>query len=134
MGQTIEIYARPGVEPATPASPSIRLLAPASNAVVTAQNGEFRAEGMAVGAESGWFALVEVFTNRWYAQGNNIPLAPDGSFRQVVTLGGQERQQCYHLLRARLFDAGGRSRAATINSGVTRANADGSAPACRPAK
>jgi trans-2-enoyl-CoA reductase len=58
-------------------------------------------------------------------------VAADGTFHQTVNLGGQGRQQCNHALRARLFDADGKARVVVMNSGVTRANADGSAPGCR---
>ncbi|HWZ45179.1 MAG TPA: glycosyltransferase family 39 protein [Candidatus Saccharimonadales bacterium] len=131
LGQKIEIYARPAAAPVVENSVSIRLLTPANNAIVVARGEESTAEGTTTGAASGWFVQLEVFTDRWYQQGGNIPVATDGSFRHTITLGGQGRQQCYHLLRARLFDAVGQSRAVAINSAVARANPDGSPPACR---
>ena len=131
LGQKVEIYAKPGAAPAAESSVGVRLLAPASNTVVTAKGTEFTAEGATTGAGAGWYVQLEVFTDRWYPQGGNIPVAADGAFHQTITLGGQGRQQCYHVLRARLFDASGQSRAVTINSAVARANPDGSVPACR---
>jgi len=131
MGQKVEIYARPGTVPVAESSVGISLLAPASNSVVAARGGEFMAQGTTTGAGAGWYVQMEVFTDRWYQQGGNIPVAADGTFHQTVNLGGQGRQQCYHLLRARLFDADGKPRAVVMNSAVARANPDGSAPACR---
>jgi hypothetical protein len=72
------------------------------------------------GAEAGWYVRLEVFTNRWYWQGEAVPIAADGSFRQPIYLSGSGRQQCFHLVRARLVDQSGRTRAAALNHGIAR--------------
>jgi Dolichyl-phosphate-mannose-protein mannosyltransferase len=118
LGHTIEIYARARVSPA--GGPSIQLTAPASGALVTTVNDSTPAEGVATGAHANWYAQIEVFTDRWYPQGGRVPVAPDGSFRQKIYLGGQGPQQCSHLVRARLFDDTGRQQAVALNFGIAR--------------
>lgn len=130
LGHKIEIYARKDqVVPET--MPGIRVVSPASKSVVAQQKDQIVVQGIAKGAQPGWSAQVEVFTDRWYVAGPNVEIYPDGRFSQPVSLGGQGRQQCSHLIRARLFDEAGRQRAVTLNYGVARANLDGSAPVCR---
>ena len=119
LGQKIEIYARDAAS--TTGGPEIHLTSPASGALVTTQNDATIAEGVATGAHTDWYAEIEVFTNQWYRQGERVRIAPDGSFRQSIYLGGQGPQQCYHLVRARLFDDKGRQRAIALNYGVARA-------------
>jgi hypothetical protein len=131
LGQRIEIYAKPSPENAGNAGPSISLLSPVSNAVVTAKQGMIVVEGVATGAQPGWYGRAEVFTNQWYPQGGKVPIAADGTFHHQVSLGGEGQQQCYHLIRLQLFDQSGELRAAALSYGVTRANSDGSIPACR---
>jgi len=128
--QKIEVYARQPQPAPIGNGPSVRIVSPATGAVANTNAGSVFVEGVASGAQHGWYAQLEVFTNRWYAQPGNAVIAPDGSFRQQVVLGGQGRQQCYHLLRVRLFDQNGQERAHSLNYGIGRANADGSAPAC----
>ena len=131
-GQKIEVYARQPQPATADTGPSVRLLSPASASMVdaNADASGIYVEGMTTGAQPGWYARVEVFTNEWYSQGNYIHIRPDGGFRQKVFLGGAGGQQCYHIIRARVFDAGGNERAHTLNYGITRANPDGSRPSC----
>jgi Dolichyl-phosphate-mannose-protein mannosyltransferase len=131
LGQRIEIYAKPGEVHASETGPGIQLASPASNSLVNTTRGEAAVDGIATGAQPGWYIQTEVFTNKWWPQGGHIPIAPDGTFHQLVALGGEGMQQCHHLLRARLFDAAGTPRAFTLNYNIARSNADGSAPACR---
>jgi hypothetical protein len=119
LGHQIEIYARDHPTPAGGAS--IQLTAPASGAMVNTNNNSMLALGVATGAHTDWYARIEVFTDRWYPQGERVTIAPDGSFRQTIYLGGQGPQQCAHLVRARLFDDRGRQQAVAINYGVARA-------------
>jgi hypothetical protein len=118
-GQKIEIYARDSAPPA--GGPGIHLVSPASGALVVTQDKATIAEGAATGTHPGWYAEIDVFTNEWYPQGGRIPIAPDGSFRQNIYLGGEGPQQCYHLVRARLYDGAGRQQAVALNYGVARA-------------
>ncbi len=134
MGQNIEIYAKAKPPGSVAAKESdVRVLTPASNTVVSVTTGSATvAEGVATGAHPGWYIRMEVFTDRWYAQGDRIEIAPGGSFRQEIYLAGEHRQQCFHILRTRLFDQADSVRAVSFNYGIARANPDGSIPACRP--
>lgn len=130
LGQKIEIYSRNDAPPVA-AGPSIRLLSPASGAVVNTHGKATIAEGVAAGAQHDWYAEIEVFTDQWYAQGGRVPVATDGSFRQLIYLAGEGQQQCYHLVRARLFDGAGHQQAVAINFGIARA---GGPTACNVAQ
>ena len=130
LGHKIEIFARKD-QVAAETMPGIRIVSPASKSVVMQQKDQIVVQGIAKGAQPSWSAQVEVFTDRWYVAGPNVPIYPDGRFHQAVSLGGQGRQQCSHLIRARLFDDAGGQRATTLNYGIARANSDGSAPVCR---
>lgn len=117
LGQRIEIYGKADLQPAADNS-AFHIVEPATNSVVT---GETTLRGLATQAQPGWYATVEVFTDSWYAQGEFVPIAADGTFSQNIYLGGQGKQQCSHLVRARLFDARGHSRAVALNYGIGRA-------------
>ncbi|PYP88513.1 MAG: hypothetical protein DMG65_15035 [Candidatus Angelobacter sp. Gp1-AA117] len=130
LGHKVEIYARKDqVAPET--MPGIRIVSPVSKSVVVPQKEQIVVQGIAKGAQPGWSAQVEVFTDRWYVAGPNVAIYPDGRFNQAISLSGQGRQQCSHLIRARLFDEKGNQRAVILNYGIARANPDGSAPLCR---
>lgn len=122
LGQKIEVYVRTGMATAQTGR-GIRLVSPASGALVNTDDKATTAEGIATEAQPGWYAQVEVFTNRWYLQGGRVPIAPDGSFRQKIYLAGEGQQQCYHLVRARLFDRAGHQQAVALSYGVARAGA-----------
>jgi hypothetical protein len=126
LGQKIEIYAKQGDAIPPENSPCIRVLTPATNTIVTTNGTETTAEGTATGAHAGWYARIEVFTDGWHLQGDDIPIAANGSFHQIISLAGEGRQQCYHLIRARLFDENRRPRAVTMNYGIARADGQGS--------
>lgn len=119
LGHNIKIYARDRTAPA--GGPLIHLTTPANGALVTTQDNSTMAEGVATGTHTDWYAEVEVFTDRWYPQGEHVTIAADGSFRQKIYLGGQGPQQCSHLVRARLFDDTGRQQAVALNYAVARA-------------
>ncbi len=113
-------------------SPRVEILTPASNSIVQTSNKSARLQGIAFGAKPGWYVRAEVFTNRWYPQGRNkIPLASDGSFSEPIYLAGEGTEQCYHLVRVRLYDEQDSLKATAVHYGVARANPDGSAPSCR---
>jgi hypothetical protein len=131
LGQTIQIYAKSGHAAPAAVGPGIRILSPASNAVVsTGAGGTFAAQGQTEGARAGWYVRVDVFTDQWHPQGEDIPISANGTFQQTINLGGQGRQQCYHIVRARLLDQNGNSRAVTMNYGIGRTDEQGS---CREA-
>jgi dolichyl-phosphate-mannose-protein mannosyltransferase len=131
LGHTIEIYARQNAAPVSDKIPNVSIISPASNSVVNSKGGPVLVEGLANGAQAGWTAQVEVFTDQWYAAEKAVPVQADGKFFQPIYLGGEGKQQCSHLLRARLFDQNGNPRAVTLNYGIARANQDGSLPNCR---
>jgi len=109
----------------------IEIIVPASNAVVKTENNVTLVRGVLRGAGPGWFAVVDVHTNRWYTQGGKIfPAEPDGAFSVAIYLRGEGRQQCCHVVRARLYDSRGRRQATSVQFGVVRTNADGSPPNC----
>jgi len=131
-GHDIEIYSLPGTGvPATDgAVPSIQILSPVTGATLSSKT--MLAQGRVTGAQPGWYVRLEVFTNRWYAQGEAAPIAADGGFQQMIELAGQGRQQCSHLVRARLIDQAGYSRAVALNYAIATASADGCASSERP--
>lgn len=128
LGHTIEIYAKAGSEVEVTKIPDIRLVSPPNNGLVPDINAATTAEGVVNGAGAGWYVELEVFTNRWYSQADKIPIAPDGTFQHAVYLRGIGRQRCSHLIRARLFDEAGRTRATTFNYGIARAASRESCP------
>ena len=130
----IEIYARKNPPPSAP-SPSaaqIEIESPAANALVSTDNTSTTLTGLVRGIQPGDYVRIDVFTNKWYSQGGEIrPGAPVGAFQQSIYLGGEGREQCFHIVRARLFDPAGRLLAAAANFNVARLNADGTPPSCR---
>ena len=129
VGQHIAVY---GLRQVTePPSPSIRILAPATHALLPRGARGTTVSGVVTGAQPGWSVQIEVFTNRWYRSEGRIPVGADGSFFHEVFLGGTGKQQCSHLVRARLFDQNGHSRAVALNYAISRLNDDGSLPGCR---
>jgi dolichyl-phosphate-mannose-protein mannosyltransferase len=133
LQQDIEIYERLDLTQAVPGSagPQIEIVSPIAQSVVKAAESTILLEGVARGVRPGWFVLVDVFTNRWYPQGGKIfPAKADGAFSGTIQLRGEGRQQCYHLVRARLYDDRGQRQAVTMQYGIARANADGTAPSC----
>lgn len=130
LGQDIEIYSRDGSVSShisDTAAPSIRILSPETGSTVNTQY--VVARGLVTGAQPGSYLRMEVFTNRWYSQGEAIPIAADGSFSQDINLGGNGPERCLHLVRARMLDQAGHSRAVALNYGIGRAEAGESCPA-----
>jgi hypothetical protein len=130
--QRIEIYSRREPVPALPAASlrQISITSLSGNNVVS--DASVKLIGTTSGAHPEWKVRAEVFTDRWYYQGES-PLLLDGSYKIPIYLGGEGQQQCYHLVRARLVDEQGRPQASSTLFGITRANPDGSAPACSAA-
>lgn len=122
-GHAIEIYSLNNASPAdatNSAVPSVRLLSPETGATVNGAS--TMARGIVTGAQPGWYVRLEVFTNHWYPQGEGVPIAADGSFHQTIALAGAGRQQCFHLVRARVLDQAGHSKAVTLNHDIARAD------------
>jgi hypothetical protein len=133
LGQQIEIYERMDPPPARPATagPTIEILAPVNSAVVKTNDKSTLLRGTVRGAGTGWYVLVDVYTNRWYPQGGKIfPASANGAFFAPIFLGGKGQQQCYHIVRAQLYDEHGRRVGVTAQFGVARANGDAGAPTC----
>jgi hypothetical protein len=133
--RVIEIYERsepPVARPdQAPGRPRVEILKPAAGVPVVTRGIEAELEGRVAGAPGGSFLRVDLFTDRWYPQGDRVAPDADGRFTQTVYLGGQGIQQCAHVLRARLFAPDGGYLATAARLGVVRANPDGTAPACR---
>ena len=138
--RSVEVYERvnPPVGPpamsadsTAAAGPRIEIQNPANSALVKTTGNQTQLEGRLTGAPPGAYLRADLFTNRWYPQGENIyPDAAYGKFSQTIYLGGMGAQQCNHLVRVRLFDAGGQRLVTVALFGITRANPDGSAPSC----
>jgi hypothetical protein len=130
--QRIEIYSRREPAPALPPASlrQISITSLSGNNVVS--DASVKLMGTTSGAHREWKVRAEVFTDRWYYQGES-PLMLDGSYKIPIYLGGEGQQQCYHLVRARLVDEQGRPQASSTLFGITRANPDGSQPACSAA-
>lgn len=126
LGQTIEVYGRRDAASAQAQpgnAPGIRIVTPASGAI--ASQVETMMEGVATGAQPGWFVRVEVFTDRWHPQGEAVAIGADGKFQQKIFLAGEGQQQCNHLVRARLMNAQGISSGVALNYGIGRAGGSG---------
>jgi hypothetical protein len=122
-GHDIEIYSLGTTsvdDGSNAATPSVRILFPETGGTVN--SAITPARGIVTGAQPGWYVRLEVFTNRWYPQGEGVPIAADGSFHANIELGGVGRQQCFHLLRARVLDPAGHSRAVTLNYAIARSD------------
>ena len=133
-GHRIEIYERtnPAAMAPTENGPQVVITAPAGGAVVRTDGDMTTLSGAVKGIQLGDYVLVDVFTNRWYRQGGKIlPGAPDGAFTQAIHLGGGGREQCFHIVRARLFDPSGHFLARAMNLDIARAYPDGTPPNCR---
>jgi len=127
--QRIEVYARREPAPALPPASvhQVSITSLTGNNMVT--DAAVKLTGTANSANPEWKVRAEVFTDRWYYQGES-PLTRDGSYKINIYLGGQGQQQCYHLVRASLVDEQGRPQATSTLFGIARSNPDGSAPAC----
>src|SRR5579875_626560 len=135
LGQEIRIYKRenpPAASAAAGPGPRIQVIAPASNAVVPTNRTATTFEARVRNISAGDYVVVDVFTNRWYRQTGKIrPGAPVGDLSATIYLAGEGREQCHHIVRACLFDPAGRLLDSALSFNVARANANGSAPACR---
>lgn len=133
--RAIEIYERkdpPVPRPdLAPGRPRVEILAPPGGVPVVTRGIETPLRGRVIDAPEGSFLRVDLFTDRWYRQGDRVFPDAAGAFTQAVYLGGQGVQQCAHVLRARLFAPDGRYLATAAELGVIRANPDGTMPGCR---
>lgn len=133
LGQLIEVYERqnPPVAKWESTRPQIQIISPAAETLVRTQNNATTLTADVKGIHSGDYALVDVLTNRWYSQSGKIrPSVPDGSFSQTIYLAGEGREQCYHVVRVRVFDSRGNFLSAAMNFNIARANPD-STVGCR---
>ncbi len=74
---------------------------------------------------------VDVYTNRWWPQGNAVDVDPlSGLFEVTATLGGTGIQQCHHIIRARAYDARGGLIATTTVTEVARVNSESAGGSC----
>lgn len=134
LGQTLEIYERqdPPAAALPPSAPQIEIISPASDSVVKTNHTAVTLHARVHGIASGDYVIAGVFTNRWYTQTGKIrPGAPDGDLFATIYLAGEGREQCYHIVRVRLFDPSGHLLNAATSFNVVRANPDGSIPTCR---
>jgi hypothetical protein len=134
LGQSIQIYERQNPPAVAPPSAPVRLeiLSPASNALVQTDHTATTLHARVTGMDPDDYALVDVFTNRWYRQGGRfLPGAVDADFGATIYLAGQGREQCHHIVRVRLYDSSGHFLTSALSFNVVRANTDGSVPACR---
>ena len=132
-GHAMQIYERtnPPAPAPVPNGPQVVITAPANGAMVRTNGDVATLAGSVKDIQAGDYALVDVFTNRWYRQGGKLfPTVPDGTFTQTVDLGGGGRQQCYHVVRVRIFDRAGRFLARALNFDIARMNPDGTPPPC----
>jgi hypothetical protein len=123
LGHKIEIYKRAGAVSETATtndSPEIFIESPATGAVLNSTGTAAELVGVTVGAPSGWYVRVEVFTDHWHTQGEAVRVAADGRFHQTIALAGEGAQQCNHLVRTTLFDGSGKARATAMNYGIGR--------------
>lgn len=131
LGHRIEIYTNNNLQfRASSALTRITINSPKTGSLVQANGIVAKADGDTSNAPRGSRIRLEVFTNRWYAQPEISP-APDGSFSAPMYLGGAGREQCHHMIRARLYDARGYAIASDLVYNVIRANPDGSVPQCQ---
>ncbi|HVA18046.1 MAG TPA: glycosyltransferase family 39 protein [Candidatus Dormibacteraeota bacterium] len=133
-GHEIEIYERtnPAAMVPTESGPQVFITAPAEGVLVRTDGDSATLSGTVKGIQVGDYVLVDVFTNHWYRQGGKIfPGSPEGAFTQTIHLGGGGRQQCFHIVRVRLFDPTGHFIARAMNFDIARANLDGTPPNCR---
>ncbi len=134
LGQHIQIYERqnPPAVPAPVPVARIEIVTPSSNAVIQTDHTATILHASVEDIAPGDYVLADVFTNRWYPQTGKLrPGAPDGDLTATIYLAGEGREQCYHIVRVRLFDPSGGLIDSALSFNVARANAGGSAPACR---
>lgn len=123
-GDEYQIYERTTADTALP---RVEIREPATGAAVRTKGIEATLKGVVFGSRSGWYVRTDIYTNKWYPQGDKIfPNATDGAFTQTIYLGGP----CNHFVRVRLFDETGKQVASASSYGVARANPDGTPPAC----
>jgi Dolichyl-phosphate-mannose-protein mannosyltransferase len=134
LGQRIEIYERrtPPAAVFKSTGPQIEITSPSADSIVQTQDKAVTLAATLTGVESGDYVVADVFTNHWYPQGGKIfPTSTKGTISKTIYLAGEGHEQCYHIVRLRLFDPRGRFLASALNFNIARANADGSAPSCR---
>lgn len=131
MEQPIRIWVRRDPAPplAHPGLVQVDLRGPAPDSVAPERT---LLAGFVKGAQPHWKIEGDVFTNRWYYQGEES-ISRDGSFGLPIDLAGAGPQQCYHIVRARVVNEHGQTQATASVFGVVRRNPDGSLPACTPA-
>lgn len=134
LGQRIQIYQRRDPPAAAPpaAASQIEIIAPASDAVVQTDRKAAILRASVRGIVPGDYVLADIFTNRWYRQSGKLrPGVPEGNLSATVYLAGEGREQCYHIVRVRLFNPAGHLLDSAMSFNVVRANPDGTVPVCR---
>ncbi len=133
-GHEVEILERtnPSATAPAPNGPQVVITSPGEGALVRTEGDMATLSATVYGIQADDYVLVDVFTNHWYLQGGKIFTgAPDGALTQTVHLAGAGRQQCFHIVRVRLFDPTGKFIARAMNFAIARANPDGTPPKCR---
>src|SRR6185437_417769 len=128
------IYERQSPPAAAPTAsgPQIHISAPLTNALAQTDRTATTLQAAVNGISAGDYVIADVFTNRWYTQTGKIrPGAPDGNLSATIYLAGEGREQCHHIVRVRLFTPSGHLLGSALSFNVARAQANGSAPACR---
>src|SRR5215470_1442974 len=82
LGHLLEVYERtvppPTPPPQAPAGPTIQITWPTTGDTVATQSEPVTIlGGIVTGAQRGWYVRVEVYTNKWYPQGNKVYLNPE---------------------------------------------------------
>ncbi len=106
-GIPLEIYRR--VQPAVtaPATPRtrLRILSPTTGMLV--DSGVVVVRGQVLNPKRLEQVGIEVFTNRWWPQGDLVPVHPvTGAFSVPTALGGDGAQRCHHLIRVSIYGIG----------------------------
>lgn len=134
LGQRIQIYQRrdPPAAAPPPAASHIEIISPAAGAIVETDGKAATLQARVTGIAPRDYVLADVFTNRWYRQSGKLRSgAPEGNLSATIYLAGEGREQCYHIVRVRLFDPSGHLLDSAMSFNVVRANPDGTAPVCR---
>ncbi|HWR36933.1 MAG TPA: glycosyltransferase family 39 protein [Clostridia bacterium] len=128
LGRTVEVYARSSMP--NPTKSALEISSPADGEISPTRI--VNVSGRALIGDAGWSAEAEVFTDRWYPQGRKN-LRSDRGFVLPTILGGEGLQQCNHLIAVTLYDSTGARKGTSLLWRISRANVDGSRPACAPA-
>ncbi len=120
LGHPIEIYERtdPAALALSPSSAKVEITAPSTGSQTARLS---RISGRVQNAPAGSFVRLGIFSNRWYSLGR-VELAEDGSFqtKEPIFFGGEGKQACNHMVRARLYDAAKHPLSVALNFNIAR--------------